>query len=162
MPQQVVEMMVGGLVVVIAALSIIIAYRSSGIAVVEGYTVTATFDRVEGIRIGSDVRLSGIKIGTVVAQKLEPRHYHAVLTLSVRQDIRLPVDTSAKIETEGLVGGRYVDLEPGAEEKMLQDGGQITRTQSSINLDDLLRRYLFGGAKQQGGRSGTDSQKGGR
>lgn len=162
MPPRVVETLIGALVVTVAALLIVFVYRSTGISVVEGYTVTAMFDRVEGIRVGSEVRLSGIKVGSVVAEKLEPDTYFAVLTLSIDNSVRLPADTAAKIVTEGLVGNKYVALQPGAEENLLEPGGQITHTQSSINLEDLISRYLFGGAGKRGDAHGAKSPKAAR
>jgi len=146
-PRRAAETIIGALVVIAAALVIVFAYSRSGVSVVGGYTVTAIFDRVEGIRVGSEVRLSGIKVGSVVAEKLDPDTYAAVLTLSIAKSVSLPADTSAQILTEGLVGGRYVDLQPGAEEKFLEPGGRITHTQSAINIEDLISRYMFKGSK---------------
>ncbi len=157
LPGQAVATVVGAVVLAVAAAFIMLAYRSTGITVVAGYTLTAKFGRVEGIRVGSDVRLSGIKVGSVVAESLEPDTYFAVLTLNIDKNLRLPTDTAAKIETEGLVGARYVAFEPGAEEKFLQPGDQIMHTQSSINLEDLIGRYVFGGSKKKsdGGKTKT-------
>ncbi len=161
LPTPVVEAAVGAAIIAVAALTVVFAYRSSGITVVAGYTLTARFEHVEGIRVGSDVRLSGIKIGTVVAEALEPGTYFAVLTLSIDKDVKLPTDTSAKIVTEGLLGNKYVDLQPGAEEKLLGPGGRITHTQSAINLEDLLSRYIFQkseGRTEAGGAKKGDAQ----
>lgn len=157
MPRRTAETIIGALVVIAAALVIVFAYSSSGVTVAGGYTVAAVFDRVEGIRVGSEVRLSGIKVGSVVAEKLDPDTYSAELTLSISAGVKLPADTSAKIVTDGLVGSRYVALQPGAEEKFLEPGGRITHTQSTINIEDLISRYVFKGSKD---RDDADKTKG--
>lgn len=136
----------GAVVLVVAGVFVVFAYTSADIAAVRGYEVVARFDRVDGIRQGTDVRMSGIKIGTVVSEKLDPDTYWAVLTLSIDPNVKLPTDSSAKIVTDGLLGNKYLALTPGADEKMIPDGGAITRTQSAINLEDLVSRYIFSGS----------------
>ncbi len=162
LPTPVVERLIGGAVVALAALIIVLVYHSSGIEAIDGYTVTAKFDRIEGIRVGTDVRMSGIKIGAVLSQTLEPATYRAVLLLSIDKTVKLPADTVAKITTEGLVGNKYVELEAGAEDKLLQQGDQITQTQSSINLEDLISRYVPPSSKSQGQAKGRGGTKDGR
>lgn len=149
-PRRAAETIIGALVVIAAAFVIVYAYSGSGVTVAGGYIVTAVFDRVEGIRVGSEVRLSGIKVGSVAAEKLDPDTYSAVLTLSIAANLNLPADTSAKIMTDGLVGSRYVALQPGAEEKFLEPGGRIMHTQSTIDIGDLISRYVFKGSESRG------------
>ena len=143
MRRNAIETIMGAVVLVVAAFFIVFAYSSADIGAVSGYEVTAKFDRVDGVREGTDVRLSGIKVGTVVSEKLEPETYFAVLTLSVENSVKLPTDTSAKVASDGLLGGKYIALTPGADEKLLAPGGEITHTQSAINLEDLVSRYIF-------------------
>jgi phospholipid/cholesterol/gamma-HCH transport system substrate-binding protein len=150
MRRNAIETVMGGVVLAVAAFFLIFAYSSADIAAVSGYDVYAKFARVDGIREGSDVRLSGIKVGTVVGQSLEPDTYFAVLKLSIDPKVQLPTDTAAKIVSDGLLGNKYVALDPGADTKMIGPGGDITRTQSSINLEDLVSRYIFSGAKKEG------------
>ncbi|MGB8275619.1 MAG: outer membrane lipid asymmetry maintenance protein MlaD [Alphaproteobacteria bacterium] len=157
MHRNAIETVMGAVVLAVAAFFLIFAYSSADIGAVSGYNVYAKFARVDGIREGSDVRLSGIKVGTVIGQKLEAETYFAVLTLSIAPTVKLPTDTSAKIVSDGLLGSKYIALDPGADEKMLADGGEITRTQSSINLEDLVSRYIFSGSK----KDGKDSKDGG-
>jgi phospholipid/cholesterol/gamma-HCH transport system substrate-binding protein len=156
MKQNAIETIMGGVVLLVAALFLVFAYSSADIAAVKGYEVTAKFDRVDGIRQGTDVRMSGIKVGTVVGEKLEPETYFALLTLSIDSSVKLPVDTNAKIVTDGLLGSKYVALEPGAEEKLLQQGGEITHTQSAINIEDLISRYIFSGSSKKDNKGGSD------
>ena len=162
LPRPVVERLIGAAVVTFAALIIAFVYRGSGIEAINGYTVTAKFDRIEGIRVGTDVRMSGIKIGAVLSQTLEPVTYRAVLLLGIDKSVKLPVDTIAKITTEGLLGNKYVELEVGAEDKLLQQGDQITHTQSSIDLEDLISRYVPPSSKSQGEPKGRSGAKDGR
>jgi len=151
----VVERLIGAAVVAVAALIIAFVYRSSGIEAINGYTVTAKFDRVEGIRVGSEVRMSGIKVGAVLSQTLEPVTYRAVLLLGIDKNVKLPADTVARITTEGLAGSKYVELEAGGEEKLLRQGDEITQTQSSINLEDLISRYAPPSSNSKGEPKGT-------
>ena len=164
MKRNAIETIIGAVVLVVAAVFVVFAYSSADIAAVKGYEVTAKFDRVDGVRDGTDVRLSGIKVGSVVGEGLEPETYFAVLTLSIDNAIKLPTDTSAKIVSDGLLGGKYIALEPGADETMLANGGQITHTQSAINIEDLVSRYIFSNSGKKkddsSGGTGTDQSDG--
>jgi phospholipid/cholesterol/gamma-HCH transport system substrate-binding protein len=93
------------------------------------------------------VKLSGIKVGSVIGQSLDPESYQAVLTLTVESAIKLPVDTVAQISSEGLLGGAFVQLVPGAEDKMLAAGGQIKYTQAPVNLVQMLGKFMFNSAE---------------
>lgn len=159
MRRNAIETIIGAVVLVVAAVFVVFAYSSADIAAVRGYEVTAKFDRVDGVRDGTDVRLSGIKVGSVVGESLEPDTYFAVLVLSIDNAIQLPTDTSAKIVSDGLLGSKYVALEPGADETMLKNGGEITHTQSAINIEDLVSRYIFSstGKKDDSAKSSDKS-----
>jgi phospholipid/cholesterol/gamma-HCH transport system substrate-binding protein len=90
-------------------------------------------------------------VGEVVRARLNEQTYQAVLELSVASDVELPLDTSARIASEGLLGGQYVELQPGAEMDMLQAGDEIMFTQSAISLEDLIGRFVFSGEGEAGG-----------
>ena len=92
---------------------------------------------------GSDVRLAGVKIGTVQGATIDPKTYLADVTLSVRGDVKLPTDSSAEITSDGLLGGKYLALAPGGAEAMLPAGGTITVTQGSVSLEQLLGKFIF-------------------
>ena len=158
MRRNAIETIMGAVVLVVAAVFVVFAYSSADIAAVRGYEVTAKFDRVDGIRQGTDVRMSGIKVGTVLSETLEPDTYFAVLTFSIDPNVKLPVDSSAKIVTDGLLGSKYIALTPGAEDKLIPQGGDITHTQSAINLEDLVSRYIFSGSS--GGKKDKDKDQG--
>jgi phospholipid/cholesterol/gamma-HCH transport system substrate-binding protein len=153
MHRNVIETIMGGVVLIIAVVFLTFAYSSSNAGKVSGYTVTAKFGNVSGISPGSDVRLSGIKVGSVVEATLDPQDYSALVNLSIRDSVKLPTDTSARILSDGLLGANYLDLQPGADETMLEAGGQISKTQDPINIVDLLGRFVFGGLDKKAGGS---------
>ena len=134
-----------GAVVVIAALGFLMfAYSKAGLITFEGYKIFGKFDRIDGINEGSDVRMSGIKIGTVTHQELDPISYVAILTIRVKENVKLPLDSSIKIVTDGLFGDKYVSITPGADETMLKPGEEIEHTQGSVDLISLFGRMMFG------------------
>jgi phospholipid/cholesterol/gamma-HCH transport system substrate-binding protein len=154
MSRNVIETVMGGVVLVIAALFLVFAYTTAQVRATSGYQVTAEFDRVEGIREGTDVRISGIKVGSVVAQTLDPKTYLAIVRMSIDPGIKLPTDTVAQIASSGLLGDKYMSLVPGAEEDTIPPGGKIARTQSPMSLENLIGQYIFsqGGAKGDAGK----------
>ena len=132
------------------AVIILLAFGFLGYALVNtgrdstgGLHLTAQFDNIAGIVGGSDVRIAGVKVGSVSSVSVDPRSFQAVLGLTVRPDLKLPTDTSAIISTGGLLGGQFVTLSPGGAAKDLQDGGTLTLTQSATNLEDLLGKFIF-------------------
>src|SRR5262249_47740577 len=108
------------------------------------------FNRVDGLANGSDVRMSGIKIGSVLRQTIDPKTYRAIVHFEVDSSIKLPSDTSVRIQSDGLLGNAYMMLEPGGSEEMLKPGGEIEYTQDAVNLVDLLGRFIFSGASGSG------------
>ena len=147
MGKNLVETLMGAVVLVVAGMFLVFAYSTADIRPVRGYTLTAKFQSIDGVRLGTDVKLAGIKVGSVVAQALDPQTYEAVLTLSIEAHVKLPRDTSAQITSEGLLGGTYIALSPGAEDRMLAAGGEIRHTQSPVNLVQLLGRFIFNSAE---------------
>jgi phospholipid/cholesterol/gamma-HCH transport system substrate-binding protein len=144
----------GAVVLLVAGLFLLFAYSSTNVRPVRGYNVIAKFERVDGLAPGADVRLSGIKVGTVVGQKLEPNTYLAVVTFSIDSQVRLPTDTVAQITSEGLLGGNFVSLVPGAEEKVIPPGGELRFTQAPVNLVQMIGKFIFNSAESQGGGQG--------
>ena len=139
-----VETVIGATVIAVAVIFFTYAYRTGEVGAASGgYSIDARFERIDGISTGSDVRMSGIKIGTVVAQKLDPVSFEAIVTMTVSPDIKLPDDSTAKITSEGLLGGNYISLEAGGSEKNLASGDEITNTQSSVDLLSLLGQAIF-------------------
>ncbi len=150
-----VETAIGALVIVIAAAFFGFAYMTSGSATTTGgYRLIAEFDNVAGIHTGTDIRMAGIKVGTVVNQTLNPENYQAVITMSVDKSIKLTDDTSAKVTSEGLLGSNFIALEPGGSDKILADGGQIVNTQGAVDIWTLIQTAMFEGGKKGGGDGG--------
>ena len=135
------DALVGGAVVAFAALLLVLVYGRQMTASEGGYTLTARFGHAEGIAIGSSVRLSGVDVGKVVGETLDPQ-FRAVTTLQVAANLALPTDTAAVIQTDGLLGSKYIDLRPGAEEAVLKPGAEITYTQGSLVIEDLLEMIV--------------------
>jgi len=146
MQRNLIETVMGGVVLLVAAGFVFLAFQSGTVSRDGGYQVTAEFDNASGLGPGSEVRMSGVKIGIVTEQSLDPKTYFAVVTMSIDQSVKLPSDTSARVLGDGLLGGNFVSLEPGGEETMIPPGGQITFTQGSINVVDLLGRFIFSAA----------------
>jgi phospholipid/cholesterol/gamma-HCH transport system substrate-binding protein len=156
MSRSLVETLLGAVVLLVALVFLVYAYTTSDVADPGGYRLFASFSSITGIQPGSDVQISGIKVGEVVQTRLNEQTYEAVVELSVESGVELPTDSSARIVSEGLLGSRYVELQPGAEMEMLEPGGEITFTQSAINLEDLIGRFVFSGEGEgQGGGSGA-------
>ena len=150
MGKHVIETLMGAVVLIVAVGFVIFAYQSSGVATVDGYRVSAKFDRIDGLSLGSDVKISGIKVGTVATQRLDPTTYLAEIELDLDNSITIPKDTTAEIVSDGLLGGKYLALVPGGDEEMLKDGGIIKYTQSSFSIESLIGKFMFssGGDKE--------------
>ncbi len=108
-----------------------------------GLRLSARFDNVGSVASGADVRIAGVKVGSVAATSIDPKSYQGVVSFIVQPDIKVPDDSSAVISTGGLLGGSFVTVTPGGSDKMLGDGGVITATQSATNLEDLLGKFIF-------------------
>ena len=108
------------------------------------YTLTASFRSVEGIRAGSDVRLAGVKVGTITGLSLNPETFYADATVEVDGAVKLPTDTAILISSEGLLGGNFVELVPGGAEDILAPGDEIEDTQGAVSLLTLLMKFVGG------------------
>jgi phospholipid/cholesterol/gamma-HCH transport system substrate-binding protein len=139
-----VETLIGAMVLLVAAWFLYFAYSRTEIGPVGGYHVSARFDKIGDLANGADVKISGIKVGTVTAQKLDPNTYEAVIQMGIQSSVKLPDDTTAKIASAGLLGSSYVNLEPGGSEDMLKDGGSISYTQGAVDLMGMVGRFIYG------------------
>ena len=144
MQNNTVETLIGAIVVVVAAVFLYFAYTSTNSAVIDSYELDARFQRVDGLSVGTDVRLSGIKIGTVAALTLDPKTYQATVHLSIRNDVKLPDDSSIMVTSTGLLGNSYLSVSPGGSDTMLAAGGSIRNTQGSVDLMSLIGRFASG------------------
>lgn len=157
MTRNLLETLLGAVVLIVAIVFLLFAYTSSQVGTTDGYELIARFDRVDGLERGADVRVSGIKVGSVISQQLDPETYQAEVRFSVREGVELPLDTSAAVVSNGLLGGKYLRLVPGGDIDMLGPGEEVTLTQSAVNLEDLIGHMIFSGGTGGGGGSGEGS-----
>ena len=139
------EALVGLLVIAVAAWFVTYAYaRTSGSSMGGGtYELSARFPSASGISEGTDVRVSGLKVGTVTGIKLDPKTYQAIAHFSVDSAVKLPTDSSApRSPRRGILGGSYVSLTPGGDPAMMKPGAEITDTQGSTDLMGLIGNYI--------------------
>lgn len=137
------ESVMGAVVLIVAAAFLYTFITTAQVKSMQGYTLTAAFAKVGGVLAGSDVRVSGIVVGSVAEVHLDPKTYQAVLTMSLRSDVKLPKDTVATIASNGLIGGNYVRLVPGKDTNMLQDGEQIAKSEDFKTLEDQVGEIIF-------------------
>jgi phospholipid/cholesterol/gamma-HCH transport system substrate-binding protein len=114
------------------------------------YQVTAHFDNLGGLKVRAPVKSSGVVVGRVATIGFDNQRYQAVVTLDVEQQFKFPTDSSASILTSGLLGEQYVGLTPGGDEKMLAQGNEIQFTQSAVVLEELISKFLYNSASEQG------------
>ncbi len=138
------EIIVGTFVLFCAIFFFFSSFKSAKISTSSGYHIIAKFENVDGISGGSDVKIAGVKVGTVVDQALDEKDFRATLTLNIENKIKLPTDSSLKISSEGLLGSKYLALTPGGDDENLKDGDEIQYTQSSVSFEDLLGKFIFG------------------
>ncbi len=146
MAENTTEVMVGG--AVLAAAIGFLVYASDSTDAMQStagnYDLTASFRSAQGVTVGTDVRLAGVKVGTVTALDLNPTTYRADATLSVREELELPDDSAALVAAEGLLGGYFIELVPGGSPFNVEPGGEIEDTQGSVSLITLLLKFVSG------------------
>jgi phospholipid/cholesterol/gamma-HCH transport system substrate-binding protein len=157
MSRNAVETVMGAVVLVVAAVFLFFAYTTSQVRAVSGYELTANFDRVEGLRDGGDVRISGIKVGSIISQTLDPKDFVAIVKMSIDPAVKIPVDSVATITSSGLLGDKYLSIVPGAEDEFIKPGGTIEHTTPPMSLESLIGQFIYGqqnagGGGQQGGQ----------
>ncbi len=155
MKNNVIETILGAVVLIVAGLFISFAISTADLKKVKGYSVTANFSNIDGITEGQDVRISGVNIGSVEKITLDEITYLAQVTFSIDPSVQLPTDTVAKVSSEGLLGGKYMSLEPGGAEEFLKEGDQIQYTQSAVNLEEMIGKFIFSGAEDGGSEKDT-------
>jgi len=116
----------------------------------KGYTVTAKFDNIGGLKPRAPVRSAGVTVGRVKRISLDTKNFQGVVTMEIDDGIHFPKDSSAKILTSGLLGDQYIGLEPGADDKDLVAGDTIKQTQSAVVLEQLIGQMIFNKAADAG------------
>jgi len=143
MGKNAIETVMGAVVLMVAGMFLFFAYSSAEVKSVRGYEVSAAFYKIGGLNKGGDVRISGIMVGTVTEQGLDPDTFDAVIKMSISPNVKLPVDTVASIASEGMLGGKYVRLEPGNAKTYIEEGGAITKTKDFRSLEDQVGEIIF-------------------
>lgn len=144
-----VETIVGACVVALAVGFFGYAAKTAGVggATGGGYRVVAEFDNAEGINVGTDVRLAGIKIGSVTGQSLNRENYMARIEMTLDPKIVLADDTAAKITAEGLLGGKFIAMDPGGSDTKLAEGSMMSLTQGAVDIWSLISQAMFDKSK---------------
>lgn len=143
MKRSVGELVTGAAVLLVAAGFLVYALASTGQARTGGMTLLARFGNVGSVGPGSDVRVSGVKVGRVLGTDIDAKTFQAVVRFTVQDGLEVPSDSSAVISSGGLLGGAFLSLSPGGSDTNLKDGGEVTVTQSAVNLEDLLGKFIF-------------------
>ena len=146
MQRNMLEAVMGAIVLLTAVAFVSLAYEAANIRGTDGYELEAEFGATGGLSVGDDVRISGIKVGRISRQELDPVTYAARIVMSLDERIRIPADSSARITAASLLGGNYLELIPGADEDMMQPGEVIYDTRDPVSLTDLLGTAVFSAA----------------
>ncbi|WP_348761378.1 outer membrane lipid asymmetry maintenance protein MlaD [uncultured Salinisphaera sp.] len=165
MQSRAVEMLVGLFVCLGIAAIFILTYRVSDLAsqsAAEGYTVTAAFNDIGGLKAGAPVDLAGVRIGRVTDIKLDQKTYRAVATMRIDNAYKIPEDSDASILTSGLLGDQYVGVGPGGSMDNMKDGDAFILTQSAIVLENLIGQFMtsFAGGSSDDNSASGDSGAG--
>lgn len=145
------ESVIGAAVLAVGIGIMALAYSSGASRAMAGYDLVASFTKAEGVTVGAEVRLAGVDVGTVIGQRLDDR-FQALLTLRIAPTIKLPRDSAALIETDGLLGAKFIALQPGSDDDDLKPGSRFQFTQSSMNVNDILELII---SQAKASRAGT-------
>src|SRR5678816_3928079 len=132
------ETLIGAGIVAVALVLAALAYYRTGSGGVSGYEINAKLSKADGLAVGTDVRLAGIKVGTVSDMTLDPKTYLVTVHMSIRNDIKLPVDSSVLVTQAGFLGGQYLSITPGGDDKMMTAGAYFESAQGSIDVMNLV------------------------
>jgi phospholipid/cholesterol/gamma-HCH transport system substrate-binding protein len=145
------EILAGSAVLAAAIGFVLYAAQGSGLmAAPDSYELTASFRSVEGITLGTDVRLAGVKVGSVTGLSLNPETFFADTKISLRKDVLLPTDSTILVSSEGLLGGTFVEILPGGALETLEPGAEIEDTQGAVSLINLLLKFVGGSGETEG------------
>jgi len=157
------ETLIGAAVIIIAAAFFFFAYQTSGKGHAAGaYRVSAEFDNAEGVSVGTDVRVAGVKIGSVVDFTLNPENFQANVVMELDPKVKFTDDATAKVTAEGLLGSKFIALEQGGSDALLADGGVISNTQGAVDIWSLISQAMFAnkGSGDQGSTPSDGSDQG--
>ena len=154
MAENVTEVVAGAAVLAVALGFLVYAGQHTGYATTDSgsYSLKASFRSVEGVKVGTDVRLAGVKVGSITDLTLEPDTFLAKATLAINDTIHLPDDSAILISSEGLLGGNFVELSPGGSIDNFEPGDEIEDTQGAVSLISLLMKFVSSGSDSKDGK----------
>jgi phospholipid/cholesterol/gamma-HCH transport system substrate-binding protein len=153
------ETIIGSIVVLAAIGFLAFTYKVADVKKFsDTYPLKAIFEQVEGIIVGSDVMLSGIKIGSVRDLRLDTDTYRAVMSIAIKKAVKIPNDSSIRIVSNGLLGKKYVSVDAGASNEMFAGGDEIQFTQSSVNLETLIGKMIFNAPDKEKSKEAEKSE----
>lgn len=151
-----IETIVGLVIVAVAVGFMVFTYKVAEVKKFGNtYKLRAVFDQVEGVISGSDVMMSGIKVGFVSDLKLDGESYRAIMDIAIDKVVKIPDDSSVRIVSNGLLGKKYVSVDAGSSDTMFADGDEISFTQSSVNLETLIGKLIFSTKDKSGNKEKT-------
>jgi phospholipid/cholesterol/gamma-HCH transport system substrate-binding protein len=152
------ETLVGIVVVAVAAIFLFFSLQQrSDAATGDSYPLVARFDRADGIEPGTDVRVAGVKVGTVTAKTLNPKDYVAEVTVAIKKGIDIPVESSARIQSDSLLGGSYIHIQISGMTENMAPGSKFDSTQGSKDIIGLLLDAVSGMGGDAGGGAGAET-----
>lgn len=154
MRRNIIETVMGAVVALTAIVFVVFALQSGDRSHADGYQIRATFSDAAGLADGTEVRLAGVKIGSVTGQSLNMERLLVTVTFTLDPAIRLPEDTVARVVADGLLGGTAVTLEPGTSETLIPPGGELRDARASVNIVDMIGSTIFSGGAGDGGLGG--------
>ncbi|BDB95980.1 outer membrane lipid asymmetry maintenance protein MlaD [Candidatus Hydrogenosomobacter endosymbioticus] len=143
------ELAVGIIVICTVMVAVFFSFSEFSQKAGDTYTLNADFDSVSGLREGSPVKISGVTVGFIKSIRVDTRKYSAVVSFSVRKNIHIPKDSTVSVSSESLLGGKVLTIAPGNDSEIFSDGDTIYKTQSSMNIEDLLQKYMFSGEQKR-------------
>ncbi len=150
------ELLTGFAIIVIAVAFLVYALGRAGAVNTGGYPLQAQFSSIGALTVGSDVKIGGVSIGRVTSERLDPVTYAAIVKLAIDDNIKVPEDSSAAVSSDGLLGGSYIAVAPGGSATMLRPGQSFPVTQSAVNIEDLLGKFIFSmGSSSSSQKSGS-------
>jgi phospholipid/cholesterol/gamma-HCH transport system substrate-binding protein len=145
MERNTLETVLGAVVLLVAAWFLYLVYSQTSVSAdAGGYPLELRFDSGGSTGIGTDVRIAGVKVGSVIDQRFDPEAYQAVVMIEMDESVKLPKDTSAVVTSDGLLGDNYILLNIGGDTEMLAAGDRIRNVQGAINLADLINKFVVG------------------
>ena len=107
-----------------------------------GYILYAKFNNIEGISVGSEVKIAGIRVGTVEDIQLDKETFQAIIKIDIKKELKIPTDSIISVSSSGILGGKFIDLKIGIEENILKNGEYFVNTRSAVNLEDLISKFV--------------------